>query len=87
MLPANFNLKYREGLARIGEFETLHGKVQTPTLMPVLDPINENIVPISEMVPLGANIFITNAYLIYKNTQIKELVLENGLHNYLHYNG
>ncbi|MHA2339731.1 MAG: tRNA-guanine transglycosylase, partial [Candidatus Hodarchaeales archaeon] len=87
MLPANFHLKSRDGLARIGEFDTNHGKVVTPTLMPVIDPINPNIISIPDMKKMGANIIITNAYLLYRKESIRDLALEKGIHEYLAYDG
>ena len=72
----------RDGLARIGEFSTPHGKVSTPSLMPVLDPINPNVLPIIDIKKLGAEIFITNAYLLYKRENIREKVRESGIHTY-----
>ena len=87
MLPANFHLKSRDGLARIGEFDTNHGVVATPTLMPVVDPINPNIISISDMKQIGANIFITNAYLLYRKEKIRNLVIDRGIHKYLSYSG
>ncbi|MHA1984756.1 MAG: tRNA guanosine(15) transglycosylase TgtA [Candidatus Hodarchaeales archaeon] len=87
MLPANFHLKSRDGLARIGEFDTNHGKVATPTLMPVIDPINPNIISIPDMKKIGANIFITNAYLLYRKENVRDLILEKGIHEYLSYDG
>ncbi|OLS26186.1 MAG: tRNA-guanine(15) transglycosylase [Candidatus Heimdallarchaeota archaeon LC_3] len=87
MLQANFHIKSRDGLSRIGEFDTLHGKVSTPTLMPVIDPINPNIIPIPNIIELGANIIITNAYLLYKNENVRNFVLDKGLHDYLSYEG
>ena len=87
MFSADFAFKTRDGLARIGEFFTPHGKVSTPTLMPVLDPINPNILPINDIKKLGAEIFITNAYLLYKRENIREKVLQTGIHTYLDYTG
>lgn len=80
---ANFELKSRDGLARIGEFTTQHGKVSTPTIMPVLDPLKPNQLDLSTVRQLGAEIFITNAYLIYKSPEIREAALSKGLHGYL----
>lgn len=87
MFSADFAIKMRDGLARIGEFSTPHGKVSTPSLMPVLDPINPNVLPIIDIKKLGAEIFITNAYLLYKRENIREKVRESGIHTYLGYNG
>jgi 7-cyano-7-deazaguanine tRNA-ribosyltransferase len=86
-MDANFEIKYREGLARIGSFNTNHGKVQTPTIMPVLDPLKPNQFPIDEIVSIGAEIFITNAYLTYRNDVAKEKSLTQGIHSLVDFNG
>lgn len=86
-MEANFEIKYREGLARIGTFTTTHGKVQTPTIMPVLDPLRPNQLPIDEITSLGAEMFITNAYLTFKNDSIRERALQESIHGLISYNG
>lgn len=86
-MEANFEIKQREGLARIGIFNTEHGKVHTPTIMPVLDPLNPGQVPIDEMISMGAEMFITNAYLTYRNDKAKENALKDGVHSLVGYQG
>ena len=86
-MEADFEIKYREGLSRIGQFNTNHGKIQTPTIMPVLDPLNPNQIAISEIIALGAEMFITNAYLTYKNEQAKQKAILDGIHSLVGYNG
>jgi len=52
--------------SRIGSFSLPHGKVITPTLLPVIDP-KENIITAEEMLSkFGFNFVITSAYLYYK---------------------
>ncbi len=86
-MDANFEIKQREGLARLGLFKTSHGKVQTPTIMPVLDPLNPGQIPIDEMTSMGAEMFITNAYLTYKNENAKDKALKDGIHALVGYEG
>ena len=86
-MDANFEIKHREGLARIGVFDTRHGKVQTPTIMPVLDPLKPDQLPIEEIQSMGAEMFITNAYLTYKNDNAKEKAIKEGIHAMVNFNG
>ena len=86
-MELNFEIKHREGLARIGTFNTSHGRVQTPTIMPVLDPLNPNQLSLDEIKSLGAEMFITNAYLTYKNDQAREQAQKDGIHKLIGYDG
>ena len=87
IMDANFEIKQREGLARIGVFTTSHGKVNTPTIMPVLDPLKPDQFPIDEMKSIGAEMFITNAYLTYKNETAKNKAKNEGIHALVGYDG
>ncbi|MGC9166696.1 MAG: tRNA guanosine(15) transglycosylase TgtA [Thermoplasmata archaeon] len=82
-----FEIKHRDGLARIGKFE-VHGKsVETPLLMPVINP---NIIVISpEEIKniFGINAIITNSYIIYKDKKLRERALNEGLKNMLNFDG
>ena len=75
-----FQIKKRDGLARIGELELPHGKVQTPTLMPVINPNMDFISP-SEMERIGAQMFITNSYIIMSTPSLRERAKEEGVHS------
>ena len=75
-----FQIKKRDGLARIGELELPHGKVQTPTLMPVINPNMDFISP-SDMEKIGARMFITNSYIIMSTPSLRERAKEEGVHS------
>ncbi|MHA1448276.1 MAG: tRNA guanosine(15) transglycosylase TgtA [Candidatus Hodarchaeales archaeon] len=81
-----FTIRSKDGMGRIGTLETASGTVETPALMPVLNPRKLTIKP-SELTGLGAEIFITNSYLIYRDEELREIVSEKGLHGYLGFNG
>lgn len=72
-----FEIEDVDLLGRVGRLRTKRGVVETPTLAPVVDP-SRNIVPPSEIVQLGFNLIITNAYLIKK--RYGELGAELGVH-------
>ena len=61
-----FSIQKKDGLGRIGSIHTSHGKILTPVLLPVINP-NRQEIPPKEMVECGAEAFITNAYLLYKD--------------------
>ncbi|MGE4577364.1 MAG: tRNA-guanine(15) transglycosylase, partial [Candidatus Methanomethylophilaceae archaeon] len=64
---ASFELLRRDGLARICRFETASGSIETPALLPVVNP-KINTVPPKELHDgFGFGALITNSYII-KNT-------------------
>jgi len=82
-----FELKARDGLARICEFETRHGKVETPALMPVINPNQLTVEPRALAEKFNAQIMITNAYIIWNDQRLKQKALEKGLHEFLGFEG
>ncbi|NPA75585.1 MAG: tRNA guanosine(15) transglycosylase TgtA, partial [Euryarchaeota archaeon] len=76
-------LKHRDGMARICKFRG----VETPALMPVVNP---NLIVISprEMYDnFGVRAIITNSYIIRKSRKLRERALEEGLHRMLDFPG
>ena len=84
--PHVFELRARDGLARTGVLETRHGRVATPALLPVVNP-NQAVVPPAELASrFGAEILITNAYILGKGS-LREAVLRDGVHKLLGFSG
>jgi 7-cyano-7-deazaguanine tRNA-ribosyltransferase len=81
----SFEIKDRDLMARIGRFETKSGVVETPLLLPVINPNFETVLPKTLEKKFGCRALITNAYIIQKN--FKEIASEKGLHNFLNFNG
>ncbi len=80
-----FELKARDCLGRIGLFHTSHGDVETPALLPVINP-NQMIISPSEMKEVfGVKMVITNAYIIHKSEELRKKALEHGVHNLLNF--
>ncbi|MGC8681418.1 MAG: tRNA guanosine(15) transglycosylase TgtA, partial [Thermoplasmata archaeon] len=78
---------HRDGLSRIGRYEVNGRTVETPALMPVINP---NIIVISpeelkEKFHLDA--LITNSYIIKKDQVLREKALKEGLHKFLNFDG
>jgi 7-cyano-7-deazaguanine tRNA-ribosyltransferase len=79
-----FEVTDRDGLARLGVLETAHGMVATPALLPVVNP-NRPIVPPRDLASrFGAEILITNAYILGKGS-LRESVLRQGVHGLLEF--
>ncbi|MGB9937042.1 MAG: tRNA guanosine(15) transglycosylase TgtA [Methanobacterium sp.] len=70
-------------MGRIGILSTPHGKVQTPALMPVIHPGKQTI----DVKKYGADIVITNSYIMYKNEELREKALTDGVHNLINFDG
>ena len=68
---------------RVGVLKTKHGNVKTPALMPVIHPRKQEI----DVKNYGADIVITNAYLIYKDEDLKQKAIDEGLHKMINFDG
>src|SRR3990172_3763110 len=80
-----FELRDRDGLGRLGRFTTPHGTVDTPTLLPVINP-NQVLIPPAEMrSKFGAQGVITNAYILHRS--MRERALAEGVHGVLGFDG
>jgi len=82
-----FEVLHRDGLSRIGRFE-VHGKqVETPALMPVINP-NIIVIPPDELKnKFHIDALITNSYIIKKDSLLREKALKEGLHKLLNFDG
>lgn len=94
---AVFELRDRDGLGRLGRFTTPHGIVDTPALLPVINP-NQVLIPPKEMrAKFGAQAVITNAYILRRSQPppggaelhrtMREIALAHGVHHVLDYDG
>ncbi len=81
-----FEMKERDCLARICMLETPHGRVETPAVMPVINP-NRVVVSANEMKEMGFQAVITNSYIIYRNRELREKALEKGVHSLIDFDG
>jgi len=82
-----FEIKDRDAAGRICKFHTKHGIVTTPNLMPVINP-NKMIITPKEMKKLfGAEIVITNSYIIKKDKKLEENALKKGVHRLIDFDG
>ena len=81
-MPPIFEILHKACTGRIGRLETPHGIIETPAIMPVVNPNIQTIKP-SELRRLGAEIIITNSYIIYRKPELRERALREGLHSLL----
>ncbi len=85
-MPPIFEITHKDICGRIGRLETPHGIVETPTIMPVVNPNIQTIKP-SELHKFGAEIIITNSYIIYRRPELRERALREGLHSLIGFEG
>ena len=81
-----FEINKRDGLARLGKIKTKHGVLDTPTLLPVVNPKIMTLT-MEELAESGAQGIITNSYIIYKNPKLKEVAEDKGVHGLVNWSG
>ncbi|UCE16056.1 MAG: tRNA guanosine(15) transglycosylase TgtA [Candidatus Bathyarchaeota archaeon] len=81
----SFEIRDRDLLARIGKFETKRGIIETPLLLPVINPNVQLIPPRILQEEFGCRALITNAYIL--KTHFEDEIIEQGLHDFLDFNG
>ena len=82
-----FEITTRDGCARLGKLHTEHGIIETPTLLPVINPNIRTIEPRKMWDRYGIQILITNSYVIWKNDELKKKALSDGVHELLDFPG
>ena len=83
----HFEVRAKDGLARLGRFTTKHGTVKTPLLMPVIHP-GKSVIKSQDLVDkYGFQMVITNSYIIRSHERFKDVAVQKGVHGLLNFNG
>lgn len=82
-----FEITQRDGRARLGRLHTKHGILETPALLPVVNPNIRTIEPRVMWDRYGIGALITNSYIIWKHEDLKEKATNDGVHSLLDYPG
>ena len=84
-----FELQAMDAAGRIGELAVPRADVtiETPALLPVINPNIDTVSPADLESEFGAEILITNSYIIHGNEGLREQALEEGLHDLLDFSG
>jgi queuine tRNA-ribosyltransferase len=69
--------------ARVGRIVTAHGAVETPVFMPVATQAAVKALSQEEMIRIGAEILLCNAYHLYLRPGIEVLERAGGLHRFM----
>lgn len=81
----SFEIRERDILGRIGRLETKSGMIETPLLLPVINPAIQLISPRKMQELFNCTALMTNAYIIRKH--FEEEAAEKGIHRFLDFNG
>ncbi|MFB6125887.1 MAG: tRNA guanosine(15) transglycosylase TgtA [Halolamina sp.] len=85
----HFELRAHDGAARIGELTVPRAgvTVETPALMPVVNPNIRTVAPARFEEEFGAQVLITNSYIINSTDDLRKRALSEGLHEMLGFDG
>ncbi len=81
-----FEIKYRDGCGRVCDWKFGKHKVKTPNIAIVINPDKQIISPKEIREIFGAEIIITNAYIIKKSKKAREIE-EKGIHEVYDWDG
>jgi 7-cyano-7-deazaguanine tRNA-ribosyltransferase len=87
-LAIMFEIVAKDGIGRIGKLHTPHGAVKTPTLLPVVNPrVHKMPIESNRLRAFGAEMLITNSYLIFRDPVLSQKAREEGIHRLLGFDG
>ncbi|WP_336327994.1 tRNA guanosine(15) transglycosylase TgtA [Halovenus sp. HT40] len=84
-----FEVQDYDGAGRLGTLDVPRADttIQTPALLPVVNPHVQTVPPAELESRFGAEILITNSYVLHGSDELREPVLEKGLHELLDFSG
>jgi len=82
-----FEVTQRDGQARLGRLHTKHGVLETPALLPVVNPNIRTVEPRVMWDKYGIQALITNSYIIWKHEDLRNQATSEGVHALLDYPG
>ncbi|WP_435176140.1 tRNA guanosine(15) transglycosylase TgtA [Halorussus sp. AFM4] len=85
----HFEIRDHDANGRIGELTVPRAgvTVETPALLPVVNPHVRTVEPSRLGSEFGAEILITNSYIFYGSEDYREAALDRGLHDVLGFDG
>ncbi len=79
-----FEITDSDVLGRTGILKVKNKQMVTPNLFPVVHPF-KNVLSVNDIERIGAQCVFTNAYILYKNKDMREEVLRKGIHKHLNF--
>ncbi len=88
-MDACFEVHASDAAGRIGELTVPRNEttVETPALLPVVNPNFDTLAPATLASAFDAQIIITNAYIIHEDDTLRQQAREEGLHDLLGFPG
>jgi len=88
-MPPVFEVRRYSAAGRLGELRVPRAgvTVETPALLPVVNPHVQTIQPAQLEAEFGAEMLITNSYVLHGSDELREPALERGLHDLLDFSG
>ncbi|MFD1514593.1 tRNA guanosine(15) transglycosylase TgtA [Halomarina rubra] len=85
----HFEVRTFDAAGRVGELEVPRAgvTVETPALLPVVNPHIETVAPSELESEFGAQILITNGYILLQSEDLREEALSRGLHDLYDFSG
>lgn len=85
----DFEVRDRDGFARIGRFSTPHGVVETPALLPVVHPDvrHQAVAPEELSKGFGLTAVITSSYIAWRSPPLRERAEREGIHRLIGFSG
>ncbi len=85
----HFEIRGHDAAGRIGRLKVPRAgvTVETPALLPVVNPNVVTVEPSRLADEFGAEMLITNSYIIRSTDRIRDRVLDQGLHDFLGFDG
>jgi len=80
-----FELIHEEGQARVGIFNTYHGKIKTPVFAPVGTQATVKTVTPDQLLDLKASLVLSNTYHLYLRPGDELIASLGGLHKFMHW--
>ena len=77
-----FEIKYSDLAGRMGILHTNHGKIETPSFVPVIHPVRQSI-SAKKIKEIGFDVVITNAYITMK--RLEDKARKDGIHKIINY--
>jgi 7-cyano-7-deazaguanine tRNA-ribosyltransferase len=84
-----FEVREYDGAGRRGELRVprADATIETPALMPVVNPHVQTVPPARLESTFGAQLLITNAYILHGSDDLREPALDRGIHDLLDFSG
>jgi 7-cyano-7-deazaguanine tRNA-ribosyltransferase len=88
-MGTHFEVRTYDAAGRVGELTVPRADVtvETPAMLPVVNPHLRTVEPARMATEFGAEILITNSYVLYGSDDYREAALDQGLHDLYDFSG